>query len=211
MNAQRHRLKRALVCLACLTFPAATASGQTFDLTPFAGYRFGGDFFELLTGRPVDLDGAPSFGIILDVPTRNGFAVEGLFTAQRANIVLPGLGPNLDAPEARLRMSVDHYMAGGLQELDAGKMRPFLTGILGLTRYAAPGDTEIRFTSAFGGGVKLLPSPRVGVRLSGQVFATFVDAGAGAFACTPSRGCLIGFHANVVWQFEFTAGLILGL
>ena len=191
--------------------PAATLSAQTFDLTPFAGYRFGGDFFELLTGRSVDLDGSPAFGLILDVPTRNDFQVEGLITVQRADVVVPGIGPGFEAPEARLPMSVDHYMAGGLQELDGGQMRPFLTGLLGLTRYAAPGDTEIRFTTAFGGGVKLIPSRRIGVRLSGQVFATFVDAGAGAFACTPSRGCLIGFHANVVWQFEFTAGLILGL
>ena len=205
------RLACVLACLACLLGPPATLSAQTFDLTSFGGYRFGGDFFELLTGRPVDLDGAPALGLILDVPTRDGFEVEGLFTAQRADVVVPAFGPGLDAPAARVPMSVDHYMAGGLQELDGGQLRPFLTGLLGLTRYAAPGDTEIRFTTAIGGGVKLLPSRRVGVRLSSQVFATFVDAGAGTFACTPSRGCLIGFHANVVWQFEFTAGLILGL
>ena len=208
MNVRRKRLACVLLCLVCLPGSAPALSAQTFDLTPFVGYRFGGDFFELLTGRPLDLDGSPALGLILDVPTRNGFQVEGLFTAQRADVAVPALGL---VPEARVPMSVDHYMAGGLQELDGGQMRPFLTGLLGLTRYAAPGDNEIRFAAAFGGGVKLLPSRRVGVRLSSQVFATFVDAGAGAFACSPSRGCLIGFHANVVWQFEFTAGLILGL
>ena len=47
---------------------AAVASAQTFEVAPVAGYRFGGGFFELVTGHPVDLDGAPSLGLALNVP-----------------------------------------------------------------------------------------------------------------------------------------------
>jgi hypothetical protein len=48
--------------------------------------------------------------------------------------------------------------AGGLQEFSGGRVRPFLTGVLGLTRYAAEGaNSEIRFTAGAGGGVKLFP------------------------------------------------------
>ena len=59
-----------------------------------------------------------------------------------------------------------------------------------------------------GGGVKLFPTNQVGIRLGSQVFATFVDADAEAFVCSPGV-CFVGFHADVLWQIEFTAGLII--
>jgi hypothetical protein len=80
--------------------------------------------------------------------------------------------------------------------------------MLGLTHYAAEDDDEIRFTLGAGGGVKLFPIPNVGVRLNTQVFATFVDADAHLFACGPGT-CFIGFNADIAWQIELTAGVIL--
>ena len=129
---------------------------------------------------------------------------EALFTHQHANVSVP-LFPS--GPSVRWKMTVDHWQAGGLQEFDIGPVRPFLTGTLGLTRYATSGDSEIRFAVAAGGGVKLFPSEHVGFRLNTQLFATFVDADTQVFACTGI--CLVRFHAIVVWQLEFTAGLIV--
>jgi hypothetical protein len=80
--------------------------------------------------------------------------------------------------------------------------------MLGLTRYAGEGDSEIRFTVGGGGGVKLFPAPRVGVRLNGQVSATFVHADASVIGCSPGI-CLTRFDADIVWQLEFSAGLIV--
>jgi hypothetical protein len=42
-------------------------SAQTVEFAPLAGYRFGGDLFELVTNRPVDLDGAPVVGGAVNV------------------------------------------------------------------------------------------------------------------------------------------------
>ena len=85
---------------------------------------------------------------------------------------------------------------------------PFLTGLLGLTRYAADGDNEFRFTASAGGGVKLMPVPRLGIRLDGRLFATFVEAEGRAIACSPGI-CLVSINANMVWQAEFTAGVVV--
>ena len=83
-----------------------------------------------------------------------------------------------------------------------------LTGLLGLTRYAAEGDNEIRFVVSAGGGVKLRPTRNVGLRLDGRVFTTFADVDGRAIACSPGA-CFFAFHADIVWQAEFTAGLIV--
>ena len=182
----------------------STAYAQTVEVTPFAGYRFGGGFFEQLTAQPVDVDGAPTFGVLLNVALYDGLQVEGLFTHQEAHVNVPATALG---PAARPRLTVEHWMAGGLQEFGyRPRARPFLSGLLGLTRYAVPGDNEIRFTVAAGGGVKLFPVRHVGLRLDGRVFATFADVEGRAIACAPGF-CFFAFDADVVWQAEFTAGV----
>jgi hypothetical protein len=199
-------LRRWLVAvwIACLP---AIASAQTVEIAPVYGYRFGGGFFERVTQQEVDLDGAPSVGGVVNVRLGDGLFVEALVTHQEAGVTVP---QSAFGPATRWRITVDHYQAGGLQEFfDRRRARPFLTGLLGLTRYAADGDNEIRFTATAGGGVKLMPVPRVGIRLDGRVFATFVEAEGRAIACSPGI-CLVAFNADIVLQAEFTVGVVFG-
>jgi hypothetical protein len=199
------RLIRTVTVAACLLGHAAVVSAQPVEVALFAGYRFGGGFFELMTGQPVDLDGAPSLGVSLDVPLSNGVQLEGLFTHQHAHVLIPARGFR---PAARWAISVDHWQGGGLQEFGRARVRPFLTGTLGLTRFAAADDSEIRFTVGAGGGVKVFPSRHVGVRLDGRVFATFVDVDARFGACTIDGVCFLSFNTDVLWQADFTAGVV---
>jgi hypothetical protein len=189
----------------CLAINAPVVCAQGVEVAPFGGYRFGGDFFELITEQPVDLDGALALGGVLDVPLSKDFQLEGLFTHQHAHVRVPA---KPSRPATLSRISVDHWQGGGLREFGRRRARPFLTGTLGLTRYAAEADSEIRFTLGAGGGMKLFPTPHVGLRLDGRVFATFVDADATVIACSPGA-CFIATHADVVWQAEFTAGVVI--
>jgi hypothetical protein len=194
-----------MMVVACLWAQASILSAQGAEVSPFVGYRFGGDFFELITGQRVDLDGAPALGFVLDVPLANGLHAEGLFTHQDAEVVLPG---QFSRPATRWRMSVDHWQAGGLQEFDGDRLRPFLTGTLGLTRYAAEADSEFRFTLGAGGGMKVFLTRHLGLRLDGRAFATFLDADASLIACSPGA-CFLALRTDVVWQAEFTAGVVV--
>jgi hypothetical protein len=205
MTASRSRVFSVISVVACLLGHASNARAQVVEVMPFGGYRFGGDFFELVADRPVDLDGAPAVGVVLDVPLSNGLQVEGLFTRQNAHVSVP-MSPLGGGP--RWRITVDHWQGGGLQEFSEGNVRPFLTGLIGLTRYAAEGDSEIRFGLGAGGGVKLFPLPHLGLRLESRVFATFIDAEGRFTACRPGA-CLLAINADVVWQVEFTAGIVV--
>jgi len=178
---------------------------QGLEISPFYGYRFGGDFFALATHHTVDLDGAPAFGLALDVPVQNGLQVEGFFTHQEGDVVA---GAASLGPIGVQRTTVQHWMGGALQEFGGDRVRPFATGMLGLTRYAGGGDSEIRFTVSGGGGAKLFGTQHIGLRLDGRISATFIDAQGTAVACVQG-GCFIALHTNVVWQAEFTTGLIV--
>jgi len=197
----RTLLRLAFVLLVC---DPAVARAQTTEISPFAGYRFGGGFFERLTNLPVDLDGAPAVGGVLNGEMHDGLWFEGLFTHQEAHVDVPGA---LLSPAVRWRITVDQYFAGGLQEMGGNHVaRPFLTGLLGLTRYAVQGDSEVRFALGGGGGVKLRANRHIAARLDGRVFTTFADLDGRAIACSQGR-CLVAIHADIVWQAEFTAGL----
>ncbi len=116
--------------------------------------------------------------------------------------------PDAVSPPVHFHGAVDHWQGGVLQEYFGGAVRPFLTGVLGVTRYAIEGDSEYRFTTGAGGGVKLFPARRFGVRLDGRLFATFLDATTTSGVCGGS-GCLLGVHLDVAWQFEVTAALVV--
>jgi hypothetical protein len=182
---------------------AGPLSAQTVEITPLAGYRFGGDFFELATNQPVDADGAPVLGAAVNVAIGDGLSFEALFTHERARIATRGTA---FTPPAERRVVVDQWLAGGRQEFDYGWARPFVSGLLGLTRYGIEGDHEMRFAIGAGGGATVALARRLGVRLDGRVFTTFVDAEARAVACSPGF-CFVGIDADLVWQLEFTAGL----
>lgn len=199
------RLLMCAVALAAALLVAAPvdARAQRVEVTPFAGYRAGGGYF----ARPVDEDGAPSVGAVVNLlfgSRTEGVMVEGVFSRQQIRFDVR-TSP-LDPP-AIVQGTVDHLQVGGIHELEDGKVRPFLSGLLGLTRFAAPGDTEVRFSAGGGAGVKLFATPHLGLRLDGRVYVTFVDISAGGVC--GGNGCLIRFSASPVWQGDFTAGLIV--
>ncbi len=197
---------RWLTVLA-LTAPAWPAHAQTVQVMPFGGYRFGGELYESITGTELDLDGAPSVGLAVDVPVGDGLSVTGLFSHQSVRVDVPRPG----APAERVRLSIDHWQGGGTQEFGDGKARPFLVGLLGLTRYGGRGDSETRFSVAVGGGVVLRANRHVGLRLDGRTYAVFVDGDGddgSSGICTPGI-CIIGLDVSIAWQAEFTAGLVI--
>jgi hypothetical protein len=207
MTQRRSLLISGVLLTAWVLGHPSALHAQGIEITPFGGYRFGGDFFELIAGRPVDTDGAPAIGATVDVPLGGGLQIEGFFTHQDAHVELE---PVPFAPVRRTKVSVDHFQGGALQEYQDGRVRPYATGMLGLTRYASEDDSEIRFSVAGGGGVKLFATENIGVRLNGQVSATFVYFNARALACGGGVGvCFVGLDTDVVWQVEFSAGLIV--
>ena len=191
----------AVALLAC----AAPLSALSVEVAPFVGMRAGGDVFQIVSVRPAVVDHDPVIGLVLDVPLWEGLQIEGLFSHLPINV---NVYADTYTQTTRLHGAMDHWQAGALQEFGRGAVRPFLSGVLGLTRYAIEADSEYRFSVGGGGGVKIFPTSRVGVRLDGRVFSTFLDASTSAGICG-GAGCVVGIHVDVSWQFEMTAGVVV--
>jgi hypothetical protein len=197
------RLLRTVLPAIAFALTCAPAAAQV-QVTPFVGYRFGGDLYEIVAQRPLDLDGARSFGAMVDLFATRDLAVALIYSHQEpeVDVRLPGGGG------ARVGIPVDHWHAGATQEVDFGRVRPFGSATLGLTRFGAGDDSEMRFSLGFGGGVKLLPARHVGVRFDARAYAVFTDGSLEAGLCTPGL-CVLALDVAVTWQADFTAGLVI--
>src|SRR4030095_15411245 len=121
MTSRSSRLVGAITLVSCVAGRVSIVCAKGIELTPVSGYRFGWNLFETVAGQPIDLDGAPALGFVVDVPLSDGLQVEGLFTHQHARTPL-------------WRVAIDHWQGGGLQEFTGGRPGPLLARTLWLTR-----------------------------------------------------------------------------
>jgi hypothetical protein len=191
----------------CLALSAIAADGyaQTTQVSAFGGYWFGGDPYSDVAADAIDIDNAASVGGTVDVFFEPGRSVTFVYSHShdRLDVVRPA-----GSPTSAVRVTLDHWLLGGTQEVGTAKVRPFYLGLVGLTHLRGGDNSETRFSVAGGGGVKLLPSPHFGLRLDGRVYAIFLDADSRGGFCGPSA-CVIGLDVSVAWQTEFSAGAVV--
>src|SRR5688500_2497303 len=81
-------VRAALAAILACSLPVPLAA-QTIEIAPLAGYRFGGDLFEIAANRRLDVDGAPVVGATVNIDMTNGLSFEALFTRQEAQLGVP--------------------------------------------------------------------------------------------------------------------------
>lgn len=199
----------ALLGLLWSVWSASNAGAQSVELAPFGGYRFGAGVGVVDSAPVVDDDGGVSFGMVVDIPfgdPRGGRKFEAVFSREQARVTVQ---PTFFSPPIRELTTVDHMMIGMMQELDPlpnAAASAFISGLVGLSRYAAAGDTEVLFSIGLGAGGRFFATRHLGLRVEGRGYMTIVDLG-GAAAC--SGGCTILLRANPVFQADLTAGVIV--
>ena len=199
------RLRLGILAVAML-LGASSAGAQSVELTPFGGYRFGWGVSEVGGAPVIDDDGGGSFGMIANMvigPPADGFKFEAMFSREQARVKIQ---PTFFSPPLTAITTVDHMLIGVMQELDPSAQRAFISALVGVTRYAAAGDHEFRFTIGLGAGGKFFATPHFGLRLDARGYMTIIELG-GAGAC--SGGCVFAFRANPVFQADVTAGFIV--
>lgn len=176
-------LRGLLTSLILLTMCPAAAPAQKWEVTPFAGWRFGGDFRgDVFPSEPGEfkLDDGASAGVILGVGVTRGLRVELTWTRQQTAL-LEKRGIFGDRAEL-FDVDLTSYHAGVAYQWTLGQVRPFVAASLGATELdpKEPGlFTETRFSGSFGGGVKLMFSHNLGVRFEGLL--DVIDLGSDQF------------------------------
>jgi hypothetical protein len=204
-------LKKILLLLVLfLVLPAPITTAETkLEITPFWGYRLGGDFQDLASGAEIDIEESSSYGIILDIPLSGEGQLEILWSRQETELDSGGFLTT----NPLFNIDLDYLHVGGVYNwgYDDDKVRPFLLGSLGVTLFRPEPDelgSETQFSAGIGGGVKLFAGENIGFRFEGRGYTTFLNTDADAIFCGPG-GCFIGVSSDILWQFEARVGLIL--
>ena len=208
--------KTALLILSLFAGAAAMAeesAGQhiyRFQVTPFAGYRVGGTFEDELSEASLDLDDAGGYGLILNMRESPNTEWELGYSHQSTNVDTEGVSMN----GSKLDLDIDYLQFGGTYIGPHELARPFLVATVGLAHFdpdAGALDSETYFAFSIGGGLKLWPARRFGLRLEGRFYGTVLDSESKIFCASNSEGsgCLISTKADVRWQWEMMLGAIM--
>jgi hypothetical protein len=176
-----------------------------FAVTPFVGYRVGGNFQLVDTGQSVRVDDHASAALALDLRTADLTQYELFYGRQSSTLSGTGFVPT--------NVKVEYLHIGGLVALDETEhLKPYFGGGLGITRLSpdsAQGSDDTRFSISLALGLRVPLNPHFSLRFEGRGFLTPVNTDTAFFCSSNQTGALCELHAqgSVFFQFDFLAGL----
>jgi opacity protein-like surface antigen len=198
-----HAIALLLAVVACaVAAPAAVEAGE-FEITPFFGYQFGGDVTTYYQGtfRDVNIDDSENWGLMLNLGLSDFTQLELLYSTQDTEA-------NAKRFDDSLALSIDYWQLSLLWNFNPyAQISPYMVFGIGGTWLKPEGfSSTSKFSGNAGGGVKIFLSDRVGVRLEGRFFGTYINSTTSY--CDPIW--CYGYN-NSLYQFDVSAGLIIRL
>lgn len=193
----------ALMLTALVSLYLLPASALGFGITPFTGYRFGGEFEDFNTGTTLKLSEEQTYGIIFDRQLASGDIMEFYYSRQPSSLLASGSV----TPGALIDIDVEYFHLGGKYPIKSSA-GAFYVGSVGLTRFDPGVDglgAETNFSIGLGVGMETAADKRIGFRLEGRAFGTFIDSSGGIFC--GGGGCIVVTESQMLWQFEVNAGI----
>lgn len=197
--------------VALLGASAAWAADRpTVELTPYVGYRMGGQFD--VNDPPegyddsVDLEDSGSWGVDLGIYRDPVSFYEILYSQQSAN--LDSSQPGLKGADVK----VEYFQFGGtiLYPYD-NWLLPYLSLTIGATRFDVQGggsDSETKFSGSLGGGLRVPVGSNFALNFGLRGYLTAVDSDS-EFLCVGTGGsanCLIRSSGSAFFQGEASLG-----
>ena len=212
---------RVLLLLVFAAGVSAAALGQiregTVEISPYAGYLFGGEFARGTTSLfdfEVQADDDATYGIRLGYNLTDNFQME--FQASRTDTSFVTDDDELfDSNEEEFGdLTIDYYMGYGTFNFGHRRAVPYITVGAGVARLDpdVPGSRarrDTRFTGSLGIGVKAFVNPHFGFRFDGRGYATSLgDRNDDDFGCDDFFGDCDSDRKEWLTNGEISAGLL---
>ena len=201
---------RLLTLLLTLAIPVLgraappPAAPPQFEITPFGGYRVGGDFQLIDTGQSVKVEDHGSFALALDMRGADWSQYELFYGRQATTMSADAFGPT--------RVKVEYLHLGGTVALNEdSRAQPYLAGGLGVARLtpdSAGGDDDTRFSISLALGLRMPLSQHFALRVEGRGFLTPINTDGALFCHSDESGgvCQVRASGSLFFQFDFLAG-----
>jgi opacity protein-like surface antigen len=208
---RRFRIPALLVAVGLVAGAAPARAGGAVELTPYYGYRLGGEFSDINFGgaSALEIKDGPAYGLILSYNVNPNAQIDLQYSQQKTE--LQGNGGGFLSSDKLFDLNVELWQLGG--NFTSGHpndpLRGFIGFGVGVTNFeprdsAFNGDSQFAFT--FYGGAKIALAKHLGLRLQGQWISTYIDSNEQVF-CDPFGFCFVAESAEYLNQFELSAGL----
>jgi hypothetical protein len=202
-------LRAALLLVAwAIANRSAAAAQYLVELVPMFGVRGGANLeADAPAVAKATASPSPSFGLAVDWFVRPDAWFELLADHQTLEFTSDPSSFGTSAFD----FAVDYLQFGGGYGPSEGRVRPYVTAGVGLTRYGASSGevgSTIGASGSLGGGLKVPIGKRVAFRFEVRGYATTTDA---AVSVTCGPGCFVQFAADGWYQLGVTAGLAIRL
>jgi len=196
-------MQKGLFISAVLLSLSTQSFAQTdYELTPFAGYRLGGDFDITVNDNTssLDLENQSSYGAVFAWPFDNSRQGEILFSHNKTQFEQQAA---IDT-----ELSVSYLHVGGNVPLTSGDIPILLSGGIGATFLSPSSDTydsETKLSGNLGLSTKVKLADNLNFVFGGRVYATLFND-EGAFLCNESE-CSLSVSGDLWIQSEIYSGI----
>jgi hypothetical protein len=206
---------RCLIALLVLFagLPAKADTGSGFEMTPFAGYRMGGQIDAEDAATEIRLDDAGSFGLLLNGPYGENTQWELHYSSQATHARVTD---GASGEEGAVDFDAHMLQLGGTYLFDGETVVPYLAFTLGGTHIRTRGadsEDDTFFSGSIGLGLRIWPESRVGLRVEVRAYGTLVDSKSDIFCISAPAdevaGCAVRLAGDIASQVETFAGLTI--
>ncbi len=190
-----------------LAVPAPARADRGIEITPYAGFTFGGSFDDNTAGGSLDVEPGESFGLILDLSASGETQYELFYGYQRTELT----GGGTFGGNPLFDLDIHYLHLGGTYLFPEERVRPYIAGGLGATILVPDGEglgSKAYFSLSLGGGVKIPLSGRIGLRFEGRGFLTILPESTEIF-CVSSGGaaCRVSVQGDLLGQVLLLGGI----
>ncbi len=204
-----------MICLILAVMITGEVWAQT-DIQPTIGFQFGGKyrFYE----GDIKLKDGMNYGITLDHEVQPGIMLELYYTQMNTTAEWRPASPRWENLIPRnFNTDVHYFQIGGLKYVDNGNIQPFGAFTLGATWFHSYEEGQLQnaadntmFSVTLGGGVKVMMSDKIGIRLQGRLLMPMYFSG--LWLGVGTGGASLGAVSTIpILQGDFTGALIFRL
>ena len=184
--------------LAVLSIGAVVpAAAEGWEIVPSIGFRTGGEFQEISTGRTPDLEPSVTFGLAANREIRPGAFIGGIWSRQPSEI--QGFDEDV---------AVDYLHFQGIYEpKPEAKAGGYVLASAGLTFLSSSGSSsEVFMSLSAGGGGRFRLNRTLSLKVEGRFWASIVSGGTTVLC---SGGCVFAISGTGLFQMEVSTGLAI--
>jgi len=204
-------LLAAAFLLSSVLVPGEAGAGWGLEITPYSGYAIGGSFEDNTTGARLDVREGGIFGLALDLSDSPETQYELFYGFQRTRVT----GGGTLGGDPLFDLDIHYLHLGGTYMFSRDKVRPYVVGGLGATRFVPHGsgmDPKTCFSLSLGVGAKIPIAGHVDLRIEGRGLLTVLPDSTEVF-CVSSDGaaCRVSVTGDVFGQLLLLAGITFSL